>query len=455
MDFALGLGFCIQPSARNPGGARRVESLPLWAQVSALFILLLLSAFFSISETSMMALNRHRLSHLVRKGRRGAKLATELLGQTENLLGTILLGNNVANTALTAIVTSLAISHFGNNDRVVLVASSIVALLIIIFCEITPKIFGATYPERIALPASVVLKALMKLAAPFVWTVNLIVRGLLLMFGVRTAGGQETRLSPEELRTIVLDSGHFMPHKHRSILLNLFDLEHITVDDVMVPRSRIEALDIDATEKHLREQLITCYHNKMPVYEGEINRVVGVLHVRRALGLLQREAFDAAELREVLTEPYFIPSGTPVFKQLQFFQENRQRLGMVVDEYGEVLGLVTLEDIIEEIVGEFTTTGPGRDSGLEWEDDDTVMLEGTAILREINRRLGTRLPLDGPRTLNGLLLEALQELPEADVSVRFGNVVAEITQIENRTIRSVRLHRLAHPAEARHGHTGA
>ena len=419
-----------------------MESLPLWAQLSALFVLLLISAFFSISETSMMALNRHRLNHLVRKGRRGAKLATELLGQTEKLLGTILLGNNVANTALTAIVTSLAISNFGNNDRVVLVASTIVALLIIIFCEITPKVFGATYPERIALPASVVLKALMKLASPFVWTVNLIVRGLLLVFGVRTGEALETRLSPEELRTIVLDSGQFMPHKHRSILLNLFDLEHITVDDVMVPRSRIEALNLAAAPAELREQLVTCYHNKMPVYEGEINRVVGVLHVRRALGLLERESFDADEIREVLGEPYFIPSGTPVFKQLQFFQENRKRLGMVVDEYGEVLGLVTLEDIIEEIVGEFTTTGPGRDSALAWDSAGTVMLEGTAILREVNRRLGTRFPLDGPRTLNGLLLEALQELPEADVSVRFGNVVAEITQIENRTIRSVRLHRL-------------
>ncbi len=432
-----------------------MESLPLWAQLSALFVLLLMSAFFSISETSMMALNRHRLSHLVNKGRRGAKLATELLGQTEKLLGTILLGNNVANTALTAIVTSLAISHFGNNDRVVLMASTLVALLIIIFCEITPKVFGATYPERIALPASGVLKALMTIAAPFVWAVNLIVRVLLLAIGVRAGAGQETRLSTEELRTIVLDSGQFMPHKHRSILLNLFDLEHITVDDVMAPRSRIEALNLAATEAELRDQLTTCYHNKMPVYEGEINRVVGMLHIRRALSLLQRESFDSADIREVLSEPYFIPSGTPVFKQLQFFQENRQRLGMVVDEYGEVLGLVTLEDIIEEIVGEFTTTGPGRDTGLEWDEDDTVMLEGTAILREINRRLGTKFPLDGPRTLNGLLLEELEELPEADVSVRFGDVVAEITQIENRTIRSVRLHLLPSQAGAGRGQAGS
>jgi len=429
-----------------------VESLPLWAQLAALFVLLLVSAFFSISETSMMALNRHRLSHLVRKGKRSAKLATELLGQTEKLLGTILLGNNVANTALTAIVTALAISHFGNNDRVVLIASTVVALLIIVFCEITPKVFGATYPERIALPASIVLKVLMKISAPIVWAVNLVVRGLLRLFGVQTGAGQETRLSPEELRHIVLDSGQFMPHKHRSILLNLFDLEHITVDDVMAPRKRIEALNIATAEAELREQLTTCYHNKLPVYEGEINRVVGMLHVRRALGLLQRESFDAADVREVLTDPYFIPSGTPVFKQLQFFQENRQRLGMVVDEYGEVLGLVTLEDIIEEIIGEFTTTGPGRDTGLAWDARGAVMLEGTAVLREVNRRLGTHFPLDGPRTLNGLLLEALRELPEADVSVRFGDVVAEITQIENRTIRSVRLHRLAEHATREPGH---
>jgi Mg2+/Co2+ transporter CorB len=242
------------------------------------------------------------------------------------------------------------------------------------------------------------------------------------------------------MRTIVLESGHFIPQKHRSILLNLFDLERIAVDDVMIPRNRIEALDLATGETGLREQLATCYHNKLPVFEGEINRVVGILHVRRALGLLQREGFDSNDVRELLVEPYFIPSGTPVFRQLQFFQENRQRVGLVVDEYGEVQGLITLEDIIEEIIGEFTTTAPGgSEAGLRWDEAGEILVDGSISLRELNRRLGTSFPLDGPRTLNGLVIEALQDLPESSVGLRFGPVIVEILQVEDRLVRSARL----------------
>jgi len=414
--------------------------IPFWLQLLALLLLMLLSAFFSISETAMMALNRFRLGHLVREGRRGAVLASKLLGQTERLLGTILLGNNLANTALTAIVTAMAIRYFGDNDRVILAATTVVAVLLIVFCEITPKVIGATFPERIALPASYPLNLLMRVLSPAVWAVNLLVGRLLRMAGVSAEAQKAPSVSLEELRTIVLESGGFMPPKHRSILLNLLDLEQIAVDDVMVPRHRIEALDLATDPRGMREQLATCFHNKLPVFEGEINRVVGMLHVRRALALLQHESFDAEDLRAILTEPYFVPSGTPVFRQLQFFQENRQRIGLVIDEYGEVLGLVTLEDIIEEIIGEFTTTAPGGDSSLQWVDDE-VVVDGSAPLRELNRRLGTAFALEGPRTLNGLLLETLRELPEAAVSVRYGPLVIEIQQIEDRLIRSVRLRR--------------
>jgi len=415
-------------------------AIPFWLQLLALLLLMLLSAFFSISETAMMALNRFRLGHLVRKGRRGAARASRLLGQTERLLGTILIGNNVANTALTAIVTAMAIRYFGDNDRVIVVATTVVAVLLIVFCEITPKVIGATFPERIALPISYPLDLFTRALAPAVWTVNLLVGRLLRLAGVSEGAQKAPSVSLEELRTIVLESGGFMPPKHRSILLNLLDLERIAVDDVMVPRHRIEALDLATDPRGIREQLATCFHNKLPVFEGEINRVVGMLHVRRALALLQHESFDAEDLRAILTEPYFVPSGTPVFRQLQFFQENRQRIGLVIDEYGEVLGLVTLEDIIEEIIGEFTTTAPGGDSSLQWVDDE-VVVDGSAPLRELNRRLGTAFPLDGPRTLNGLLLETLRELPEAAVSVRYGPLVIEIQQIEDRLIRSVRLRR--------------
>ena len=418
-----------------------MDSLPLWLQILALVILLAVSAFYSIAETSMMALNRFRLGHLVRQGARGAALAARLLGQTEKLLGAVLLGNNLVNTAVTAIVTSLAISQFGNNDRVLLIATGGVAFLIIIFCEITPKVIGATYPERIALPASFVLHPIMRIASPLIWFVNLISNRLLRLMRVPTDAGP-AQLSTEELRSIVLEAGVFMPDKHRSILLNLFDLTHILVDDVMTPRNRIEALDISASQRALREQMTTCFHNKLPVFDGEINRVIGILHMRRALGLLQHEEFNAEDIREQLTDPYFIPSGTPVFTQLQFFQENRQRLGLVVDEYGEVLGLVTLEDIIEEIIGEFTTSMPGGDAGRHWSATDDVVVEGTTPLRELNRRFGTGFPLDGPRTINGLIIEELRELPDGNVSVRFKDIAAEVLQMKGQAIQSVRLRRL-------------
>ncbi|MBM3406045.1 MAG: DUF21 domain-containing protein [Betaproteobacteria bacterium] len=423
-----------------------MDAIPLWLALIALVVLVLVSGFFSIAETSMMALNRFRLGHLVRQGRRSARLAASLLGQTDRLLGTILLGNNLVNTAITAIVTALAIKAFGHSDTVLMIATAAVALVLIIFAEITPKVIGATWPERVALPAAYPLRVLMTLFTPAVWGINLIVGRMLSVVGIDPRAPQQTRLSLDEMRTIVLESGHFFPAKHRSILLNLFDLERITVDDVMIPRSRIEALDLATGETGLREQLATCYHNKLPVFEGEINRVVGILHVRRALGVLQREQFDATQLRELLVEPYFIPSGTAVFTQLQFFQENRQRVGLVVDEYGEVLGLVTLEDIIEEIIGEFTTTTPGGgDSALHWDEAGEVVVDGSVTLRELNRRLGTRFPLEGPRTLNGLILEALQDLPGSSVGLRFGPVVVEIQQVEDRLVRSARLRLLPEP----------
>lgn len=424
-----------------------MDAIPLWAQLLALFVLLLLSAFFSIAETSMMAMNRYRLGHLVREGRRGARLAADLLKQTERLLGTILLGNNLVNTALTALVTAVAIGQFGNNDRTLLIATTAVALLLIVFCEITPKVIGATFPERVALPAAYVLRPLMRVSSPAVWFVNLIAANLLRLLGVRPGENVATRISTEELRTIVLESGAFMPQKHRAILMNLFDLEKITVDDVMIPRNRIESLDIATSPEVIRQQLATCYHNKLPVHEGEVNRAIGVLPVRRALSLLSHETFEIDELRELLNEPYFVPSGTPVFTQLQFFQENRQRLGLVVDEYGEVLGLITVEDIIEEIIGEFTTTMPGGGDELQWGGREEITLEGSASLRDLNRRLGTAFPLDGPRTLTGLVLEVLQDIPEGEVCLRFGDFVVEVLQIHDRTIRSLRLHRIAAGAE--------
>jgi Mg2+/Co2+ transporter CorB len=419
-----------------------LNELPLWTHLLAIIGLLFLSGFFSISETSMMAVNRYRLRHLAGQGRGSAKRVLGLLGQTDRLLATILLGNNVVNAGLTALITALAIQHFGNNDTVLAIATAVAAFMLIVFAEITPKIIGASRPEPIAMATGYALSPLIRVTRPLVLVVNSVVSGLLTVIGLKkiTENPSNQAMSPQELRTAILESTRMIPTKHRAIMLNLFDVEDLTVDDVMVPRSRIEALDIQASKEELVEQLSTCFHNKLPVFEGDIHNIIGILHVRRALALLSRDQVSEDSIREILIEPYFVPSGTPLFAQMQLFQENRQRIALVVDEYGEIEGLVTLEDIVEEVVGEFTTNAPGSQAGgLAWGDDNTVVVDGTSSIREINRQLDLDLPADGPRTLNGLLLETLEALPDAHVSVKISDVPIEILQTQGRLIRRARL----------------
>jgi Mg2+/Co2+ transporter CorB len=420
-----------------------LDTVPLWVQLLALALLILLSSFFSISETALMALNRHRVKHLARRGSKLAQLTLRLLENTEKVLSLILVANTVLNALVTGLVTAMAISMFGNKETVITAATGVVAFLLVIFAEITPKVIGATYPERIALPASFVLRPLMTLATPVIWFANLFVRALLKLLRIKAGGSaRDTRLSPEELRSMVLEGGNFIPQKHKSILLNLLDLEKISVEDVMRPRAQIEALNLAAPIADIQQQLATCYHNKLPVYEGEINRIVGILHVRKVVALLgQQEALSTERLRQLLSAPYFIPQDTDVFRQLQYFQENHERLGIIVDEYGEVQGLVTLEDIIEEMIGEFTTSLPGaaRADGFGWDENGTCLLEGTTSLRDINKHLNLSFPLAGPKTLNGLLLEELRDIPEAHVSLRLGGCIIEIVQVQNQAIKVVKL----------------
>ena len=419
--------------------------MPLWAQILALALLILGSAFVSMAETALIALNAYRIKHLAKRGDRRARLTLWLLEHTDRLLSLVLITQTLLNALVTALVTAIAIDTFGNNQSVLTIATGCIAFLLIIFAELTPKIIGATYPERIALQASPILKPLMVLGAPVIWFVNLFAQLLLRLLGIKTgAAAHKQRLSPEELRTMVLEGGNFIPPKHKRILLNLFDLEAITVEDIMTPRAQVEALNLSVSVDEIKRQLVTCYHNKLPVYEGEINRIIGILQVRKAVALLdQDEELTAEHFRELLTPAYFIPQDTGVFTQLQYFQENRERLGIIVDEYGEVQGLVTLEDIIEEMIGEFTTSmpGAGRNETLGWSAQGDCMLEGATTLRDINRRLALDLPLDGPKTINGLLLEWLQDIPEANVSVKIGHCIVEIVQVQNQSIKMVKLFR--------------
>jgi Mg2+/Co2+ transporter CorB len=425
-----------------------MEQVPLSTQLAALAVLLVISAFFSIAETSMMAINRYRLRAMVRLGNKAAKRVTDLLERTDRLLGVILLGNNLVNAAAATLTGLITIELFGD-DKIWLGAGTLaVTFLILVFSEITPKVIGAAYAERIALPAAYVLGPLLTLLYPIVWFVNVFVSSLLRLLRVRPeAGAASQRLTGEELRQLVLEHSHFMPKKHQSILINLFDLERISVEDVMTPRAQIEAIDLDAAPERLEEQLATSYHTRLIAYRGELDNIAGVLHLRRALSAQRDGRLDKTVLESLLAEPYFVPASTAVFAQIQYFQENRERMALVVDEYGELLGLVTLEDMIEEFIGEFTTHAPVKAAAATWDADGAATVEGATPLRELNRRLGLSLPLDGPKTLNGLVVEYLQDIPESGVSMKIDGVRLEILQTQDRVVKTVRIFKPAQVVE--------
>ncbi len=426
-----------------------MDELSLSAQFAALAVLLVISGFFSIAETAMMATNRHRLRHLAQQGSRGATLALSLLGKTDKLLGVILLGNTLFNAAAAMLTGHIALAVFGQEKWTLEAGTLFVTFCLLVFSEITPKVIGATYPDLITQRISFVLAPLLRITYPVVWFTNLFVTGLLKLLHLQPKPGHEMpRLSPEELRGLVLEAGHFIPRQHQTMLLNLFDLEHISVEDIMTPRGEIEAIDIRAPLEKIREQLGTSFHRRLPVYEDDPGNIVGILLQRRLLASLLVEELTTDSLREHLAEPYFIPAATTVYAQLQFFQENRQRIGLVVDEYGEIEGLVTLEDIIEEIIGKFTTGMPAGGSGLSWQMEaghESILVDGGRGLRELNRVLQLNFPLEGPKTLNGLILEHLQDIPESGLSVKIGGVAMEIVQTQDRRIRTVRIFRPAAP----------
>jgi len=403
-------------------------------------VLLALSAFFSIAETAMMAFNRYKLKHLVSRHHHGAMMVQELLNRTDRLLGGVLIGNTVVIAASSTISSLVAVRLLGDDKTAYAIGTLVISFLIIVFSEITPKVIGATYPERSALLLVYVLKPVMWLLSPIAWFVNLFARPLLLIMGIRPGRDtEEPKLSPEEIRTLVLESSTFMPKKHLSILVNLFDVGAITVQDVMVPRARIESVCLEEGMETVSRQLTTTYHQRIPVFRNHEGELAGILHLRKVLSALYAGPFEEAALVELLDEPYFVPATTSALAQLQYFQENRERMALVVDEYGELMGLVTLEDIIEEIIGKFTTSLPS--ATLAWDDSGAATADGAMPLRDVNRALGLSLPTDGPKTLNGLIVEHLQDIPEADVSIKIGEVPMEILHAQGRTIKTVRIFR--------------
>jgi Mg2+/Co2+ transporter CorB len=404
---------------------------------SVLAALLVLSAFFSGSETGMMSLNRYRLKHLQKNKHRGAMRAAKLLERPDRLIGLILIGNNLVNISASAIATVIAIRLWG--DAGILFATVALTLVVLIFSEITPKTLAALHPEAVAFPASLILLPLLKLLYPLVWLVSKITTGLLRLLGVDAEGKGGEQLSKEELRTLVAEGGALIPSRRRHMLLNLLALEEVSVNDILVPRSEVYGIDLGDSDDEILREIQTSSHTRLPVWRDDINNIVGVLHLRNISKVIDRQGLDRAALEREMEAPYFIPESTPLHTQLMNFQKHKHRLAVVVDEYGEVMGLVAMEDILEEIVGEFTSNLTDSADNIFPQRDGSFIITGTANIREINKAQQWDLPTDGPKTLSGLILENLESFPDANAGLAIGRYRLEILELEGNVVRSVQV----------------
>jgi magnesium and cobalt exporter, CNNM family len=414
-----------------------LESTSLSFLFILLFVLLLFSAFFSSAETALMSLNRYRLRHLEHKGHAGAILASQLLSRPDRLIGLILLGNNFVNIFASAIATIIGIKLFGENG--IVIATFTLTLIVLLFAEVTPKTLAALHPERVAFPASYVLKPLSFLLYPLVWFINAITNRLLRLLGVSPEDASSSAINSEELRMALVEAGSMIPKRHKKMLVSILDLEKVTVNDVMVPRNEVEGLEINAPIAEITKQLSHCAHTRLPIYEDSLDNIIGILHVRKALHLLAQENLTAETLNGITKEAYFVPEGTPLNTQLIQFQRQRRRTGLVVDEYGDIVGLVTLEDIFREIVGEFTADSIDEDKDIHPQQDGSFLINGSANIRDINRSNHWHLPTEGPKTINGLILEVLESIPDPGVSLRIEDYVIEVVQTTDNTIKTVRI----------------
>ena len=412
------------------------DDVPLGALLGLLGLLLLLSALFSGSETALMSLNRYQLRHKVREGHRGAILAEKLLARPDRMLGLILLGNNLVNIAAASLVGIVAFEIGGQPAAAI--GSLVLTLIILVFAETAPKTLAALHPERLAFPAALIYYPLLKITYPIVWLTNTCSNAVLFLFGVRRGDTGLQALSREELRTVVYEAGGRISTRYQQMLLSILDLEKVTVDDVMVPHNEILGLDLDEEDAEIERAIRESEHTRLPVYRDSIDNVIGILHLRRLANLATR-AFSKDELERLLDEPYFVPEGTPLSTQLVQFQRRRLRIALVVDEYGDIQGIVTLEDILEEIVGEFTTDPADEDEDVVRDSADSWLVDGTANIRELNRSQNWELPTDGPKTINGLIIELLETIPEAHTCLKISGYPIEIIECDDNRVRTVRI----------------
>jgi len=423
-----------------------LDDSSLLVLLGTLVLLLGLSAFFSGSETALMMLNRYRARHLAAEGHGGAKRALQLLDRPDRLIGLILVGNNFVNNLLASIAAVVAVEIGGVGGGTVAIGASVITLLILIFSEVAPKTLAALHPERLAYPAAYVYTPLLRVAYPLVWAINGVATGVLRALGVRPEARGADALTSEELRTVVLEAGTFIPKRHQKMLVNILDLENATVEDIMIPRSEVDGIDFEEPVEDILTFLRRTQYTRIPVWEGSIDHVIGVLHVRDFMQAQMDEAeVDKETLRGLLRDPYFVPEGTRLTALLINLQRARQTVALVVDEYGDVLGLVTFADLLEEIVGEFTTDPLDTISDAQPQADGSYLVEGSASVRELVRTLGWELPTDGPKTLNGLILEQLETIPETGTSLLIAGYPMEILQVQDNAVRVARIY----PAQRR------
>ncbi len=401
-----------------------------------LIFLLACSAFFSSSETGILSLNRYRLRHLAKEGHRGAKRVSDLLSRPDRLLGTILIGNNFVNILASSIATVLAIKLWG--EAGIAIATIGLTLALLIFGEITPKTLAALHPDRVAYPFSLPLLLLQKLFYPLVIMLGWISNGLLKLIGIDPASKHSDSLTTEELRSVVRESGHELPKNRQSMLLGILDLERVTVNDIMIPRNEVTGIDLEDDIETIISQLTTTTHTRLPLFRHDINQVEGIVHMRQIARLMNNDQLTKDALVAACNEPYFVPESTPLSTQLINFQKQKRRIGIVVDEYGDVIGIVTLEDILEEIVGDFSNQSALRSPDIHPQEDGTQVIDGAAYIREVNKALDWHLPCDGPKTLNGLITEVLESIPDSAVCLAIGPYRLEILQSSENRVKSVR-----------------
>jgi len=414
-----------------------LDSIPLGFLFSLLVFLFFLSAFFSGSETALMSLNRYRLRHLADEGNKAAALAQRLLDKPDRLIGLILLGNNFVNILITQLATIIGLRLYG--DAGIAIATGVLTFMLLIFAEVAPKTLAALHSEKVAFPAAVIYTPLLTVTYPLVWAVNLIANNLLRVMGLPVESGSDTALSREELRTVVNEASSLIPGKHRTMLLGILDLEKVTVEDIMVPRNEVNGLDLDDEWEDIVEQITRSPYTRLPVYRGSLDNIIGFLHLRKILHPMLRGELTPETLQQTLREVMYIPEGTSLNRQLLNFQRDRRRIGLVVDEYGDILGLVTMEDLLEEIVGEFTTDPSGYSKHIIPQEDSTWLVDGSTHVREINRTLGWELPTDGPRTLNGIIIEHLEFIPEPGTTLLIEGHPVEVIKTQDNAIQRVRI----------------